>query len=74
MTPKQTALLNVSKLLALALVSGFAVNVALTYFTIAQIGIGFCVGMIAYLCKMLYELELAKAEHLDALNTLNKMK
>jgi hypothetical protein len=74
MTPKQTALLNVGKLLAIALVVGFSVNVAITYFTIAQIGIGFCVGMLVYLCKMLYDLELAKAEHLEALNTLNKMK
>jgi hypothetical protein len=74
MTPKQTALLNVGKLLAIAFVVGFAVNVAITYFTIAQIGIGFCVGMLVYLCKMLYDLELAKAEHLEALNTLNKMK
>ena len=74
MTPKQTALLNMSKLLGIALVVGFAVNVAITYFTIAQIGIGFCVGMLVYLCKMLYDLELAKAEHLEALNTLNKMK
>ena len=70
MTPKQTALLNVGKLLVLALVVGFSVNVAFTYFTIAQIGIGFCVGIIAYLCKMLYELELAKAEHLEALNKM----
>jgi hypothetical protein len=74
MTPKQTALLNVTKLVVLALVSGVAVNVALTYFTVTEIGIGFCVGMIAYLSKMLYELELSKAEHLEALNTLNKMK
>jgi len=70
MTPKQTALLNVSKLLAIALVSGFAVNVALTYFTVAEIGIGFCVGMIAYLSKMIYELEVAKAEHLESLNKM----
>jgi hypothetical protein len=74
MTPKQTALLNMSKLLGIALVVGFCTNVAITYFTIAQIGIGFCVGMIVYLCKMVYDIELAKAEHLEALNTLNKMK
>ena len=70
MTPKQTALLNVGKLLAFALLIGFSVNVAITYFTIAQIGIGFCVGMLVYLCKMLYDLELAKAEHLESLNKM----
>jgi hypothetical protein len=72
MTPKQTALLNMGKLLGIALVAGFAVNVTFTYFTVEQIGIGFCVGMIVYLCKMVYDIELAKAEHLDALNKLNK--
>ena len=72
MTPKQTALLNMGKLLGIALVAGFAVNVAFTYFTVAQIGVGFCVGMIVYLCKMVYDLEVAKAEHLESLNKLNK--
>ncbi len=70
MTPKQTALLNVGKLLTIALLMGFSVNVAFTYFTVAEIGIGFCVGMIVYLCKMVYDVELAKAEHLEALNRL----
>jgi hypothetical protein len=72
MTPKQTALLNMSKLLGIALVVGFCANVVFTYFTIAEIGIGFCVGMIVYLCKMVYDVELAKAQHLEALNKLNK--
>jgi hypothetical protein len=70
MTPKQTALLNMSKLLGIALVFGFFTNVAFTYFTIAEIGVGFCAGMIVYLCKMVYDIELAKAEHLESLNRL----
>ena len=74
MTPKQTALLNMSKLLGIALTAGFGASVVIANFTIEQIGIGFCAGMIVYLCKMVYDIELAKAEHLEALNTLNKMK
>jgi hypothetical protein len=74
MTPKQTALLNMSKLLAIALVAGFCVNIVFIYFTVTQVGIGFCVGMIVYLCKMVYDIELSRAEHLEALNTLNKTK
>ena len=70
MTPKQTALLNMGKLLAIALIVGFLVNVAFTYFTVAQIGIGFCTGMLIYMCKILYDLEVAKAEHLESLNKL----
>ena len=73
MTPKQTALLNVSKLLGLALVVGFATNVVFTYFTVEQIGIGFCLGMIVYLCKMVYDVELAKAEHIQGIEKLKDL-
>jgi len=71
MTPKQTALLNMSKLLTIALVAGLGVSMLIANFTV-EFGIGFCVGMIVYLCKMVYDVELAKAEHLEALNKLNK--
>ena len=71
MTPKQTALLNMSKLLGIALVAGLGVSMLITNFTV-ELGVGFCVGMIVYLCKMVYDVELAKAEHLEALNKLNK--
>ena len=68
MTPKQTALLHVAKLVTLAIVSGFCVNVAFTYFTLEQIGIGFCLGMLAYMCKMYYDMALFEAERLEELN------
>lgn len=68
MTPKQTALLNVARLIGIALLSGFAVNVAFTYFTVEQIGIGFSVGLLAYMIKIVYDIELLKAESLDKLN------
>jgi flagellar biosynthesis protein FliP len=72
MTPKQTALLNMGKLLGIALVAGLGASMLIANFTVEQIGIGFCVGMIVYLCKMVYDIELSKAEHLEALNKLNK--
>ena len=68
MTPKQTALLHVAKLVALAVVSGFVVNAAFTYFTLEQIGIGFCIGMLAYMIKMYYDMALFEAERLEELN------
>ena len=68
MTPKQTALLNVTYMVVSGLIAGFLVNAAFTYFTVAQIGIGFCVGMLIYLCKMVYDFELEKAETLEKLN------
>ena len=68
MTPKQTAILSVARLIGTALLVGPLVNAAFTYFTIAQIGIGFCAGMLVYLIKMVYDIELAKAETLEKLN------
>ena len=74
MTAKQTALLHVTKLIAIAIVSGFFVNIAFTYFTVAEIGIGFCTGMLVYMIKMYYDLSLSQAEHLEALNKINSTK
>jgi hypothetical protein len=70
MSPKQTALLNVAKLITLSVVIGFFVNAAFTYFTVVEIGIGFCVGMLAFVCKMYYDLALAEAESLESLNKM----
>jgi hypothetical protein len=74
MTPKQTALIQTLKLFAIAIAAGVLINVAFAYFTIVQIGTAFALVVFAALVKMVYDIELSKAEHLDALNTLNKMK
>jgi hypothetical protein len=74
MSPKQTALLHVAKLIALAIVSGFVVNIAFTYFTVAEIGIGFCVGLLAYMIKMYYDLALMQAQSQEELNKINSTK
>ena len=68
MTPKQTALARVVGLIATAIAVGFVVNVAFTYFTVAEIGIGFSIGMLAFMIKMVYEIELDRAERLEKLN------
>ena len=74
MTPKQTALIQTLKLFGIAVAAGILINVAFAYFTLAQVGIAFALVVLAALVKFVYDLELSKAEHLDALNTLNKMK
>ena len=74
MSPKQTALIQVAKLIALAVISGFVVNTAFTYFTVTQIGIGFCVGLLAYMIKMYYDLALMQAQSLEELNKINSTK
>jgi hydrogenase/urease accessory protein HupE len=74
MTPKQTALINVAKMVGLAILAGAVTSLLLMHVPLPYLGIGACVIVLLYLVHMIYELELSKAEHLDALNTLNKMK
>jgi len=74
MSPKQTALIQVAKLIALAVVVSISVNLVFAYFTVAQIGIGFCIVMLACLVKMVYDLEVAKAEHIQGLEKLKDIK
>jgi hypothetical protein len=74
MTPKQTALINVAKMVGLALLAGAVTSLLLMHVPLPYLGIGACVIVLLYLVHMIYELELTKAEHLEALNTLNKMK
>jgi Flp pilus assembly protein TadB len=74
MTPKQTALINVAKMFSLALLAGAVTGLLLMHVPLPLLGIGVCVIMMLFLIHWIYELELSKAEHLEALNTLNKMK
>ncbi len=74
MTPKQTALINVAKMVGLALLAGAVTSLLLMHVPLPYLGIGACVIVILFLIHMIYELELSKAENLEALNTLNKMK
>lgn len=68
MTPKQTALTRVAGLLGIALLSGILVNAVFTYFTVTQVGIGFSLGILAYLIYMVYDIELDRAKRLEELN------
>jgi predicted aspartyl protease len=73
MTAKQTALIQTAKLFAIAITAGVLVNVAFAFLTVAQIGIAFAVVVLAALAKMVYDIELSKAQHREALNELNKL-
>ena len=70
MTPKQTALIQTLKLFAFAFLASVLISVAFTYFTVAQVGIAFALAVFAALVKMIYDVELSKAEHLAALNKM----
>lgn len=69
---KQTALLNVAKLVGVAVLAGSATSILLMTVPLPLLGIGAAVIVMLYLIHMLYELELSKAEHREALKELNK--
>jgi uncharacterized protein YacL len=69
---KQTALINVAKLVGLALIVGIVTTVLLMHVPLPYLGIGVCVIIMLYLVHMIYEVELSKAEHLETLKELNK--
>ena len=69
---KQTAMLNVAKLVGVAVLAGSVTSVLLMAVPLPYLGIGVCVIVMLYLIHMLYELELSKAEHREALKELNK--
>jgi hypothetical protein len=71
---KQTALLNVAKLVGVAVLAGSVTSILLMAVPLHYIGIGVCVIVLLYLVHMIYELELSKAEHQEALKELEKFK
>jgi len=71
MTAKQTAMLNVAKMIGVAVLAGALTSTLLILVPLPFIGIGVCVIVMLYVVHMFYEMELSKAQHLDELNKLN---
>jgi len=74
MTPKQIALINVAKMLGVAVLAGTVVSLLLIHVPLPFLGIGACVILMLFMIHWIYELELSKAEHLKSLNELNELK
>jgi uncharacterized membrane protein YgaE (UPF0421/DUF939 family) len=72
MTPKQTALINTSKMLGMAVLAGSVTSLLLIFVPLPYIGIGVCVVVMLFLVHMIYELELSKAEYRKTLTQLKK--
>jgi fatty acid desaturase len=72
MTAKQTALINVAKMLGVAVLAGAVTSLLLIFVPLPYIGIGVCVIVMLFLVHMLYELELSKAEYRETLTQLKK--
>jgi hypothetical protein len=71
MNIRQMAMMNVAKLIGSAVAMGVVVNLGIHYFGIAIVGTVVALGVLAYMCKFAYDIELSKLEHL---NTLKKIK
>jgi fatty acid desaturase len=72
MTAKQTALINVAKMLGMAVLAGAVTSLLLIFVPLHYIGIGVCVVVMLFLVHMIYELELGKAEYRKTLTQLKK--
>ena len=72
MTAKQTAMLNVAKMLGVAVLAGTVTSLLLIFVPLPYIGIGVCVIVMLFLVHMIYELELSKAEYRETLTQLKK--
>ena len=68
MTPKQTALANVSLMMLTAVAVGFAIGALLALFGPVWVGTAFAFALLAYVIKMVYDMEVDKAERLQRLN------
>ena len=62
MTPKQTAIKNVSIFVATALIVGVALAYVIAYVSLATVVTVTMVAFFAYIVKVLYDMELSKAE------------
>ena len=69
MTPRQTALKNVTLFFVTSIGLGVAVALAIDFFGLAPIGTGLAVLVLVYLVKVVYDIEVEKAERLERLNT-----
>ena len=68
MTPKQIAIYRVVMLFASMIVAGTGLAILMTYFTGYQLGVGFTGLLLVIMAKVVYDIELDRAERLQKLN------
>jgi uncharacterized membrane protein YgaE (UPF0421/DUF939 family) len=72
MTLKQMAAMRVLKLLALALATGLAVNIALHYLGLMVVGISIAVLVLAWMIKFMYDIEVSRLERENSLEKIRR--
>jgi Flp pilus assembly protein TadB len=73
MNIKQMAIVNVAKLVGFAVAVGVIVNVGLHYLGIATVGVILATGVLVYMIKFMYDIELSKLESKNALTKLKEL-
>ena len=73
MNIKQMAIVNVAKLVGFAVAVGVIVNVGLHYLGIATVGVILAAGVLVYMIKFMYDIELSKLESKNALTKLKEL-
>lgn len=75
MTPKQTALIQVGKIIGSGIAGGITIWLLINHAPMVVIGSLFMAGLIAFLLKMLYDMELDKAQRRATIqDRLNQIK
>jgi hypothetical protein len=67
------AILNVAKLIGFAIAVSIAVNVGIHYLGLAVVGVIFAAGVLVYMIKFMYDIELSKLESKNALTKLKEL-
>jgi hypothetical protein len=68
MTPKQIALRNTGLVVISGLTAGILINLAFTFLTVPQIGLACGLVVLGLGVKLVYDIELSKAETLEKFN------
>ena len=68
MTPKQTALTKISVMLLISVAVSLAISALFKLFAPAAVVTAFAFAMLAYVIKMVYDMEVDKVERLQRLN------
>jgi hypothetical protein len=74
MNIKQMALVKVLTLMGSAAFMGVVVTLSIDYWGMARVGTVLAICVFAYLCKLVYDIELSKLEHTNALTKLKDIK
>ena len=73
MNIRQMAIMNVAKLIGFAIAVSIAVNVGIHYLGLAVVGVILAAGVLVYMIKFMYDIELSKLESKNALTKLKEL-